>query len=143
MREDTIHLLGDCTAKIGLTAKTINGLLPGIKDRSLRQKLQAGLQDRQQLRSRACTLLARYGADERSPGAIARGMSWLRTNARMALNADDTTAALLVAGDCDLGVRSLCKSQNQYCMANADALTLSQDLIQCEERLSAALRPYL
>ena len=52
-------------------------------------------------------------------------------------------AAALIAGSCDRSVRTLSKSQNQYCMANAAALDLSQELIHCEESLSAGLRPYL
>ena len=142
MREDTIHLLGDCTAGIQLAISAMDGLLPDIRDRALRQRLREGLQDHQRLRRQTISLLRQYGAAEKPAGTVAKGMSWLRTNTRMAMGGDDTTAAYLVADHCDAGVKSLCRSQNRYCMANQAAVELSQALIRCEERLSAELRPF-
>ena len=43
MREDTIHLLGDCTAGIELALSAMDGLMPDIKDRALRQRLREGM----------------------------------------------------------------------------------------------------
>lgn len=143
MQQDTISLLGDCTAGIEMAVSTIDGLLPDIKDRRLRQKLQDSMEDHNHLRKQACDLLARYGGHEKAPGAMAKSMAWLKTNTRMAIKSDDTTAAYLVADGCDMGVKSLSRSRNRYSMANEDAINLAQELIRCEENLSAGLRPYL
>ena len=69
-------------------------------------------------------------------------MSWLVTNAKMALG-DDTTAAYLVADGCDMGVKSLCRSRNRYPAAEKDAKQIAESLIDCEEELSASMRPFL
>ena len=143
MHEDTVALLGDCTASIDLTLATIDNLLPDTTDHQLRRKLQACADDHKLLRRHACSLLEQYGRCERKPGVAAKGLSWLKTNARMAIKADDTTVAYLVADGCDLQVRTLSKSQNRYCMAHTEALLLTQELIRCEEGHSAGLRPYL
>ena len=143
MREDTIHLLGDCTAGIELAVSAMNGLIPDITDRALRQRLREGIQEHKQLQKETVSMLRQYGAAEKTASAMAKGLSWLRTNTRMAISGDDTTAAYLVAGQCDDGIKNLCRSQNRYCMANASALILTQELIRCEENLSAGLRPYL
>ena len=143
MHKDTIELLGDCTAGIDMAVSTINGLLPNTKDRTLRQKMQGSKEDHEHLRKQACQLLHQYGAAEKSPPAMAKGMAWLKTNTRMALKSDDTTVAYLVVDGCDMGVRSLSKSRNRYSMADTDAINLAQELIRCEESLSAGLRPYL
>lgn len=142
MHEDTIALLGACTAGIDLTVAAIDRLTPTIADHRLRQKLHAGKEAHQILHSHACKLLEHYGCTARHPAAAVRGLQKLRTDLRMVLG-DDTTAAYLVAGRCDTGVRSLSKSQNRHCLANTDALLLTQELIRCEESLSASLRPYL
>lgn len=143
MHKDTIELLGDCTAGINMAVSTIDGLLPNTKDRTLRQKMQGSLEDHQRLREQACKLLHQYGAEEKGPPAMAKGMAWLKTNTRMALKSDDSTVAYLVSDGCDMGVRSLSKSRNRCSMADTDAINLAQELIRCEESLSAGLRPYL
>lgn len=142
MREDTIHLLEDCTAGIEMAVSTMDGLLQDIHDRALRQKLRESLRDHQQLRSRTVSLLREYGAQAKAPNPVAKSMAWLKANARMALGGDDTTAAYLVADGCDMGVKSLCRSRNRYAMANRSAVELAQELIRCEEQLSAGLRPF-
>lgn len=143
MHEDTVALLGDCTAGIALTLSTLDDLLPNTKDHRLRQKLLGCADDHKLLHRHACDLLEQYGGKAKKPGTMVKSMSRLKTGARMAVHADDTTVAYLVADHCDTGVRALSKSQNRYCLANPDALNLTQELIRCEESLSAGLRPYL
>ena len=142
MREDTIHLLGDCTAGIEMALSTMDGLMQDIKDRALRQKLRESMQDHRDLRKQTVSMLRQYGAAEKPANPMAKSMAWLKTNTRMAMGGDDTTAAYLVADNCDSGVKSLCRSQNRYCMANQAAVELAQALIRCEERLSTELRPF-
>lgn len=143
MREDTIALLGDCTAGIDLAVSTIDGILPDVKDLTLRKKLREGKAAHQQLRRQTVSLLHQYGARERLPNPMAKGMAWLKTNTRMALRGDDTTAAYLVADGCDMGIKTLSRSRNRCCTASSSAVELAQELIRCEEALSAGLRPYL
>ena len=100
MREDTIHLLGDCTAGITLAISAIDGLLPDIRDRALRQRLREGIQDHRQLQKQTVSMLRQYGAEEKPAGPMAKSLSWLKTNTRMAMGGDDTTAAYLVADQC-------------------------------------------
>ena len=143
MHEDTIRLLGDCAAGIDLAVSTMDALLPEIRNRDLRQQLRGSMALHDQLRSQTHSLLQQYGGREHPPSPMTRGLSWLKPNTRMAMRADATTAAYLVAAHCDTGVKSLCRSRNRYAGASADAVALTQKLIQCEENLSAGLRPYL
>ena len=142
MREDTIHLLEDCTAGIEMAVSTMDGLMQDIKDRALRQKLRESMQDHQHLRKQTVSMLRQYGAQAKQPNPMVKSMAWLKTNTRMALGGDDTTAAYLVADGCDMGVKSLSRSRNRYPMANQAAIELAQELIRCEEQLSAGLRPF-
>ena len=143
MHTDTIALLTDCTTGIRKTVCTINHLLPAIKDRSLRHRLQEGVQDCHLLQDHIKNLLDRYGGHEKGPGILTRQAIRIKTDTRMSMGGDDTTAAELVARDCDREIRALSRSLNRCCMASADAMTLSQEVIRCQEALSAQLRPYL
>ena len=142
MENDTISLLGDCTAGIDMALSTIDGLMGDVKDHVLREKLQSGAKEHQLLRKQAVELLGRYGGQEKGANPMAKAMSWLKTNGKMTFG-DDTTAADLVANGCDMGVRSLSKSRNKFSFAKEDAIDLAQELIRCEEALSADMRPYL
>ena len=143
MNNDTIALLGDCTAGIEMAVSTMDSLLPGVRDLQLRKTLQESIENHKHLRKQVCNALDRYGGTGKAPSVMTKGMAKLKATARLAMRNDDTTAAYLVADGCDTGIRSLCKSQNRYSMANTEALELSQELIRCEESLSAELRPYL
>ena len=143
MHEDTIRLLEDCTAGIARTVSAIDGLLPEIRDHRLRQTLQTGREAHLQLHQRSCELLQQVGGQVKTPSALSLGLSRLRNSTRMGLGGDDTTAAYLVARDCETGAKALCRSRNRYAGADAGALSLTQALITCEDRLSNGLRSYL
>jgi len=142
MDRDTLSLLGDCTAGIDMAVSTMDGILPNVKDQTLRRKIQESVQSHHELRNQTLDLLQRVGGEEKFPNPMAKGMSWLKVNTKMALGGDDTTAAYLVADGCDMGVKSLCRSRNRYPNADQEAKYLAEQLINCEETLSASLRPY-
>ena len=143
MHEDTVALLGACTAGSQLTVAAMDGLLPNIKDHHLRRKLSDCAEDHKLLRDRACQLLQVYGGAEKTPGFFEKSALWLKTNAHLAMGADDTTMARLAADHCDTAIRALSKSQNRCCMAQPEALDLTMEIIRCRETLSASLRPFL
>ena len=74
---------------------------------------------------------------------MAKNMTRLRAGTRLALKRDDPTAAEVVADSCDLGIRTLCRSRNRYAGADHAAKFLTEQLIACEENLSATLRSFL
>ena len=141
MDKDTLSLLGDCTAGIDMAVSTMDGILPNVKDQTLRRKIQDSMHSHQDLRSQTLALLNRMGGREQYPSPMAKGMAKLKITTKMALG-DDTTAAYLVADGCDMGVKSLCRSRNRYAGANQEAKFLAEQLIHCEEVLSSSLRPY-
>ena len=142
MDQDTLSLLGDCTAGIDMAVSTMDGILLNVKDQTLRRKIQDSMHSHQDLRSQTLALLRSMGGQEQYPSPMAKGMAKLKITTKMALGGDDTTAAYLVADGCDMGVKSLCRSRNRYAGANQEAKFLAEQLIHCEEVLSAYLRPY-
>lgn len=143
MDKDTVELLADCTAGIEMAVSTMDGVLPNVKDQTLRKKLQDSIHTHREIRNDTVAMLHSLGGQEKQPPLMAKGMSWLKTNTRFAFGPNDPGAAELVANGCDMGVRSLCKSRNRYGGADVQAKQLAERLIDCEEQLSAGMRPYM
>ena len=74
---------------------------------------------------------------------MAKGMSWLKTNMKLAMDATDHTIADLMIDGCDMGVKSLNKYLNQYEAADEHSKDIAKRLIKLEEKLGEDLRPYL
>lgn len=142
MFEDTKALLGDCTAGIELAVSTLDSVLPRVEDQILRRRLREGVEAHKALQEQAKTLLCQVGGTPRGPSPMARTMAALKTKTRMVLG-DDTTAAALVAEGCGMGVASLCRSRNRYAGADVRSQALARSLLECEEKLSADMRPFL
>lgn len=84
-----------------------------------------------------------YHDDGKDPGAMAKGMSWMKTNVKLAVNESDNVAADLITDGCNMGVKSLFKYLNQYKAADEKSKKLAKKLISIEEDLSSNLRKFL
>lgn len=143
MREDTIRLLDECSAGISMAIRSIDDVLPSVEDPELLRRLQNSKKAHQHLRVQANAQLRSHAAMEKAPDPIARGMSWLKTNARLAVQPGDRSVADLVIGGCNMGVKSLHKYQNQYPAADPKSRDLADRLISLETELAEELYPYL
>lgn len=59
-------------------------------------------------------LLDQYHDSGKEPNMMAKGMSWMKTNAKMAMDGSDQTIADLMTDGCNMGVKSLSRFLNQY-----------------------------
>ena len=74
---------------------------------------------------------------------MAKGMSWIKTNVKLAINESDNVIADLITDGCDMGVKSLSKYLNQYEGADEKSKDLAKKLIKTEEKLGNDMREYL
>ena len=81
--------------------------------------------------------------DGKEPNPMAQGMSWIKTNVKLAMNDSDATIAELMTDGCDMGIKSLSRYLNQYQAADHKAKTFAKKLIKLEEDLCQDLRTYL
>ena len=79
----------------------------------------------------------------KDPSPVAKGMSWIKTNIKMAADESDETAADLLTDGCDMGTKSLWKYLNRYKAASERSRDIAKRLIQLEEDLRTDLRQYL
>ena len=143
IEQDTVRLLRECDAGAKMGVSSIDDVLEYVKDSEFRRILMEGKQDHEKLTEDIRQLLNRYGDDGKEPAAIAKGMSWIKTNVKLAVNESDETVADLMVDGCDMGVKSLSKYLNKYKAADEDSKDAAKRLIKLEEQMAKDIRAYL
>ena len=88
-------------------------------------------------------ILAECGDETKEPNLLAKGMSWMKTNAKVMMDDSDATIADLIVDGCNMGIKTLCRYENQYAAADEESQKLTDNLIRLEEKLRQDLREYL
>lgn len=143
MNHDTIRLLGECDAGVQMAISAIDEVLPSVGDSHLRHTLHLSRSAHQDLRDRTHNLLKAHAASGKNPSAMAKSMSWLKTNAKLTFQPGDSTVADLVVSGCQTGIKNLHKYQNQYHAADESSKNVADELIGLEADLANSLYPYL
>lgn len=143
INEDTIKMLKECNEGIKMAVSSIDEVLPKVNSESLRKRLEASKQEHEELGNETRRILDQYGESGKDPSLMAKGMSWIKTNAEMLANPTDNTAADIIVDGCDMGIKSLYKYKNQYKAADEQAKDITDRLIRSEEHLSDDLRSFL
>ena len=74
---------------------------------------------------------------------MAKTMSYLKTEMKLAMEDNDGTVADLMTDGCNMGVKSLNRYLNEYKAADETAKDICKRLINLEERLAIDLRQFL
>lgn len=143
IEKDTIRLLRECDAGIKMGVDSINDVLNDVSNDEFKKLLSDCRSEHEKLNSEIQSLLNEYGDDGKDPNPMAKGMSWIKTNAKMAWDGSDNTIADLMTDGCNMGVKSLSKYLNQYKAASEKTKDIAKKLIAIEGTLSTDMRPYL
>lgn len=140
---DTLRLLRECDAGIQMGTGAIRDVIDHVRAPALRDELNACKSGHEKLDRQVQALLEQYQDDGKSPSPMAKGMSWLKTNALLAAGGDDKTVASLITDGCNMGVKSLSRYLNQYQAADEQSKDIAKRLIELEHQLCVDIRPYL
>ncbi len=143
IEQDTIKLLRECDSGVRMGVESIRDVLDNVEDASLHRLLSDSLSEHESLGGQIEQLLHGYDDAGKAPPAIAKGMSWIKTNVRLALGEADRTAADLMTDGCNMGVKSLSRYLNQYAAADEQTKDIAKRLIRIESQLAVDLRDYL
>ena len=143
IEKDTVRLLRECDAGVKMGISSINEVLKYAKSGQLREILNDCKNTHTDLEAEITNELTRYGDDGKSPNPIARGMSYMKTEAKLMMNDSDKTVADLMTDGCNMGVKSLSKYLNQYKAADEKSKDIAKRLISSEEELAKSVRGYL
>ncbi len=143
IEDDTVKLLRECDAGARMGIDSIEDVLPYTEDGRLRGMLTECRDEHQKLKAEIGHQLADCHDDGKAPGAVAKSMSWMKTNVMLALHESDATIADLMTDGCNMGVKSLHRYLNQYKAADGACRDVARRLIESEAQLAVDLRPFL
>ena len=143
IEQDTIKLLRECDAGVKMGISSIEDVLGNIHADDLRHCLSGCMSEHKKLESEIENLLDSYHDNGKEPNPMAKGMSWVRTNARLAVDHSDAAIADLMTNGCNMGVKSLNRYLNQYKAADETSKDIAKRLIHLEEKLTADIRSFL
>lgn len=143
IEQDTIKLLRECDAGVKMGVSSIDDVLKYVKDEKLKEILADNKKDHEKLDKKLQTLLDKYKDDGKAPTPMAKGMSWMKTNMKLAFNESDKTVADLITDGCNMGVKSLNEYLNKYEAADEESKDICKKLINLEEKLAVKIREFL
>ncbi len=143
IESDTIKLLRECDAGVKMGISSIEDVLDHVEDNTFEKILTDCKREHEKLDHELQELLDRYQDEGKEPAAIAKGMSWMKTNMKLAMEDSDKTIADLMTDGCNMGVKSLHKYLNKYQAADEKSKDITKRLINLEERLAIDIRHYL
>lgn len=143
VEQDTVKLLRECDAGVKMGIKSIDDVLGHVRSDALKKRLTDCKNEHDRLNSELQELLQKYGDDGKNPNPIAEGMSWMKTEVKLAMKDTDKTVADLMTDGCNMGVKSLNKYLNQYKAADEVTKDITKRLINLEQKLTEDIRGYL
>ena len=143
IEQDTIKLLRECDSGIKMGVSAIDEVLKDVHDEELKKYLQDSLGENEKIKNDLQKLLIEYHDDGKDPNPMAKSMSWLKTNVKLAVNESDDVVADIITDGCNMGVKTLYRYLNQYKAADEKSKNLTKTLISLEEKLAANLRNFL
>lgn len=143
INNDTVELLRECNAGIKMGISAIDEVLPKVTSKQLETILYNSREKHEKLGNETNKLLKQYGDDTKEPNPMAKGMSWLKTNAKLYFNESDNTVSDLITDGCNMGVKSLHRYLNQYDAADEKSKNLTNELIAVETELANEISPFL
>ena len=136
IEQDTIKLLRECDAGVKMGISSIEDVLDNVKSEKLEKLLTDCKNGHNELDKEIQQLLDKYKDDGKEPAVIAKGMSWMKTNMKLAMEDTDATVADLMTDGCNMGVKSLNKYLNKYKGADEVSKDITKRLINLEEKLA-------
>ncbi len=140
---DTLKLLRECDAGVKMGVSSINDVLSDVKKDEMRKCLADCRNQHEVLLADIKTKLYQHCDKGKEPAPAAKGMSWIKTNMKMAFDYSDKTIADLITDGCNMGVKSLHRYLNQYSAADAESKGFANRLIKLEDDLAIQMRQYL
>lgn len=143
IEQDTIKLLRECDAGVKMGISSIDDVLDHVQDKKFKQRLEECRSEHVKLDRGLQAHLDNYHDEGKNPNPIAQGMSWVKTNVKLAMEDSDASVASLMTDGCNMGVKSLSQYLNQYKAADEPSKAIARRLIDVEQQLVDDIRQYL
>ena len=143
IEQDTIRLLRECDAGVKMGISSIEEVIDRVQADAFRRELASCRSEHQKIEKEIRGRLNDFEDSGKEPNPIAKGMSWMKTNAMLAVDESDQTIADLMTDGCNMGVKSLNKYLNKYKAADEKSKDITKRLINLEQQLAVDIRSFL
>ena len=143
IEQDTIRLLRECDAGVKMGVSSIDDVLPYVRSDKFKNLLETCKTEHEKLKEEIQKELDRFQDEGKNPNIMAKSMSWIKTNMKIAMDESDKTVADLMTDGCNMGVKSLNEYLNQYEAADEKSKDITKRLINLEEKLAIDIRDFL
>jgi len=143
IEQDTVRLLKECDAGVKMGVSSIEDVLDNVYNDNFKKRMTICKDEHEKLEAEIEEQLQKFHDVGKEPAPIAKGMSWMKTNLKMAMDASDATIADLITDGCNMGVKSLNKYLNKYKAADEVSKDIAKRLINLEEQLAIDIRCFL
>ena len=99
---DTIKLLRECDAGIKMGTAAIGEVLEKTTNEKLKKLLEACKEGHEKLKEEIQNKLEQCHDTGKDPNPMAQGMSWMKTNVKLAMDESDAPIADLITDGCNL-----------------------------------------
>lgn len=140
---DTVKLLRECDSGIKMGISAIDDVINDVQNYDFKTLLSDSKSQHQKLQEEIDMLLIKHADDGKEPSPMAKSMSKMKTNMKMAFDGSDNTIADLITDGCNMGVKSLSRYLNQYQSADSKSKNIASRLVDIEDRLSVDVRQFL
>lgn len=83
--QDTISLLKECDSGTKMAVTSIDEVLGKVQDSDMKSLLTESKMHHEKLGNEIHSLLIEHGSEEKDPSAMAKSMSWLKTNMKVGM----------------------------------------------------------
>jgi len=143
INSDTIKLLRECNAGTKMGIESIDEVLDYVRNDEFKNLLIGCKSRHEALGQETRDLLNSYDDDGKEPSAMAKGMSWLKTNFKLTVDSSDETIADLITDGCNMGTKSLRRYINEYPAAEEKAKDIAYRIIMVEEDTIDGVKKFL
>ena len=143
IEQDTVKLLRECDAGVKMGISSIEEVLDAVQAQPMREALERCRGEHENLNREIQSRLSRFRDEGKEPNPVVQTMSKMKTGAKLLMHDSDKTIADLMTDGCNMGVKSLNRYLNQYKAADEISKDITKRLINQEQDLAFAMRPYL
>ena len=143
VNNDTIELLNECSKGVKMGIRSIEDVLGHTDSEELKNILNRTLKEHQTIETDIDKRLTELSDGGKQPSMMASFMSEAKTGIKLSMSQSDSTIADLLSDGCAMGIKSLHRYINKYKAADLKSRETAIKLSDSEEKLLAALRPFL
>ena len=141
--EASAELLKECDSGVKMAIKSLDDIAEYVSDERLSGIIADSRKKHNELKCEVEGRLKDIGEEDEEPGVAAKSMAFLKTNVKMSLKDSEKAAADLITDGCNMGIKILVRCLNKTQDAEDDVKFIAGKLINAEEELLVAVRPFL